>query len=218
MAAVKLSKGPADGEASTEPTREMMRSRRKRAVRARSISMTRMTKRELAVGRALYPPGEFDPADRPRTRGDCKDGPRPCPFVSCAHHLYLDVSAESGAIKLNFPDLDADELEAMPESCSLDVADRGGETLEAVGAIMNLTRERIRQVEVTAFAKIAAKNDLRILRDLVGDGVPASKRRLPVLEDDERQEDEDEAETDDDADGTADFDPVEFASDELDSE
>ena len=77
--------------------------------------------------------------------------PRPCPFVSCAHHLYLDVNPESGAIKLNFPHLDVWE---MAETCSLDVADRGGITLEEVGAILNLTRERIRQVEVRGLYKI----------------------------------------------------------------
>lgn len=29
---------------------------------------------------------------RPRTRGDCKDGPRPCPWVSCRHHLLLEIA------------------------------------------------------------------------------------------------------------------------------
>ena len=43
----------------------------------------------------------------------------------------------------------------MNETCALDVADRGGTTLEEVGAIMNLTRERIRQVEVKGLAKLA---------------------------------------------------------------
>ena len=62
--------------------------------------------------------------------------PRPCPFVSCSHHLYLDVNPETGAIKLNFPHL---EVWEMAETCSLDVADRGGITLEEVGAILNLT-------------------------------------------------------------------------------
>ena len=76
---------------------------------------------------------------------------RPCPFVSCSHHLYLDVNPETGAIKLNFPHL---EVWEMAETCSLDVADRGGITLEEVGAILNLTRERIRQVEVRGLAKI----------------------------------------------------------------
>jgi DNA-directed RNA polymerase sigma subunit (sigma70/sigma32) len=42
----------------------------------------------------------------------------------------------------------------MAETCSLDVADRGGITLEEVGAILNLTRERIRQVEVRGLYKI----------------------------------------------------------------
>jgi len=77
--------------------------------------------------------------------------PRPCPFVSCSHHLYLDVNPQTGAIKLNFPHL---EVWEMAETCSLDVADRGGITLEEVGAILNLTRERIRQVEVRGLAKI----------------------------------------------------------------
>ena len=76
--------------------------------------------------------------------------PRPCPFVSCSHHLYLDVNPQTGAIKLNFPHL---EVWEMAETCSLDVADRGGITLEEVGAILNLTRERIRQVEVRGLSQ-----------------------------------------------------------------
>ena len=82
--------------------------------------------------------------ERPFTRDECMSMPRPCPFVSCTHHLYLDVNNNTGAIKMNFPGL---EIWEIPETCSLDVADRGGLTLEEVGAIVNLTRERIRQVE-----------------------------------------------------------------------
>lgn len=89
--------------------------------------------------------------DRPINRDACMQMQRPCPFVSCSHHLYLDVNQETGAIKLNFPHL---EVWEMAETCSLDVADRGGITLEEVGAILNLTRERIRQVEVRGLAKI----------------------------------------------------------------
>jgi hypothetical protein len=62
----------------------------------------------------------------------------------------------------------------------LDVADRGGTTLEDVGAIMNLTRERIRQVEVKALAKLEALRDMSFLRDFVDEG-PVGKRRLPQL-------------------------------------
>ncbi len=155
-------------------TREQRRSRRKREVRARTISVKRMTKRELEIGRLLYPENDYE---KPRKREECLDGPRPCPYVSCKHHLYVDVSARTGAIKLNFPDL---EVWDLGESCALDVADRGGTTLEDVGAIMNLTRERIRQVEVKALAKLEALRDMSHLRDYVDEG-PVGKRRLPRL-------------------------------------
>ena len=159
-----------------EITREQRRSRRKRDVRARTISVKRMTKRELEIGRLLYPEADYD---KPRTRSDCAGGPRPCPFISCKHHLYVDVSPRTGAIKLNFPDLEVWELS---ESCALDVADRGGTTLEDVGAIMNLTRERIRQVEVKALAKLEALADMEALREYVDEG-PNGKRRLPKITD-----------------------------------
>ncbi len=181
--------------ADTAITREQRRSRRKREVRARTISVKRMTKRELEIGRMLYPETDYF---KPRTRTECADAPRPCPYVSCKHHLFLDVSARTGAIKLNFPDL---EVWDMNESCALDVADRGGTTLEDVGAIMNLTRERIRQVEVKALAKLQALRDMEALRDYVDEG-PVGKRRLPVIQadDDEDEDGEVEACDDDEAD------------------
>lgn len=191
----------ADDEKSV--TREQRRSRRKRDVRARTISVKRMTKRELELGRLLYP--DVEDVVKPKTRAECLDGERPCPFVSCKHHLYLDVSARTGAIKLNFPDL---EVWDMPETCALDVADRGCTTLEEVGAIMNLTRERIRQVEVKGLAKLQALKDMDALRDYVDEG-PVGKRRLPVL----TKSDEDEEEEAED--GEDDFDADEFASDAL---
>lgn len=42
----------------------------------------------------------------------------------------------------------------MVESCSLDVADREGQTLDQIGTIMNLTRERIRQIETIGLEAI----------------------------------------------------------------
>lgn len=168
-----------DGALALQPepqlTREQRRSRRKRDVRARTISVKRLSKAELERGRLLYP--EDTASMRPKTRAECLDGPRPCPFVSCAHHLYLDVSPRTGAIKLNFPDL---EVWEMTETCALDVADRGGTTLEEVGAIMNLTRERIRQVEVKGLAKLQALQDMENLRDYVDEG-PVGKRKLPII-------------------------------------
>jgi len=107
-------------------------------------------------------------AHRPRARAECATGPRPCMFISCKHHLYLDVNPSTGSIKLNFPDREVWELE---NTCALDVADRGGITLEEVGAIMNLTRERIRQVETRGLLKLRA-----IAEDEPRSGGPALDR------------------------------------------
>ena len=90
-------------------------------------------------------------ATRPKTRGECRGGLRPCPYVSCRHHLYLDVNEKTGSIKLNFPDKELWELE---DTCVLDLTERGSLTLEQIGSFINLTRERVRQVEVSGLAKI----------------------------------------------------------------
>lgn len=76
------------------------------------------------------------PVIRPRTRGECADVPRPCPWASCRYNLGIDV-LETGRIKVNHGN----------ESCSLDVADRGVQTLGVVAGAIGLTRERIRQIE-----------------------------------------------------------------------
>jgi hypothetical protein len=89
---------------------------------------------------------------RPFVRGDCLHGMRPCPFVGCRYHLYLDVQP-SGSLTCNFPEIDPDELD---ESCILDTIDvRGPMTLEDVSVLMNLSRERVRQIEEAALQKLA---------------------------------------------------------------
>jgi hypothetical protein len=123
--------------------------------------LLRVTRREAraAVERALELEAEID---RPRTREACAEGPRPCPHVSCRHHLYLDVNPQTGTIKLNFPDLEVWELGV---SCALDIADLGGTPIEKVGDLMNVTRERIRQIETQALTKLSSVADTRDLRD-----------------------------------------------------
>jgi hypothetical protein len=144
--------GPIDAangepEPTPELTREQVRSRRPREVRSRTINLARESKRERQLLQVLYPDTDHW---RPQTRGDCVDGIRPCPYVGCKFNLYLDVTPETGVIKLNFPDLDPDEL---GESCALDVAEDGGRELLPIARALNVTRERVRQIEVRALAK-----------------------------------------------------------------
>lgn len=196
-------------------SREQRRSRRKREVRARTVSVKRMTKTELELGRLLYPEDENAPP-RPKTREDCANVPRPCPYVSCKHHLYLDVSRRTGAIKLNFPDLEVWEMPPSA-SCSLDIADRKGATLEQVGEILNLTRERVRQIEVKGLANMKANGGrgIDILREYHGEGGPVGKRRLPVIQPDDDENEEDAVIDDEDRE---DFDAERFSSIELDAD
>ncbi len=127
--------------------------------RKRSKTMSRKEMARDLRRRKLL--GQVDPEEqallteiqgnRPKNRSDCVSSPRPCVFVSCKFNLYLDVNPETGSIKLNFPDKEIWELEY---TCALDVAEKGGITLEEVGEIMNLTRERIRQVETRGLEKV----------------------------------------------------------------
>lgn len=143
----------------------------KRRVRARTEVMNRLAKRDLFRGtieaNELLEGVEYT---RPRTRGDCLQGEnaqRPCPFLSCKHHLYLEVSPKNGSIKINFPHLEPWEL---PETCALDLSDKGGDTLENVGEIMNLTRERVRQLEASGLEKLRQVSSLAAHADhLFGD-------------------------------------------------
>ena len=92
---------------------------------------------------------------------------------SCKYHLYIDVHPVRGSIKINFPDV---EVWEMTDTCALDIADRGGITLEEVGQIMNLTRERVRQLETQGLAKLQDVDDVDRLRDYV-----ASERTAAIL-------------------------------------
>ncbi len=113
---------------------------------------------------AIPPPGVAPM--RPRTRGDCIDGPRPCPWVSCWHHLLPGHVGE----KVTHQADTSDEallavLESMPDTCDLDAADRGGATLEEIAQSFSVTREWIRQIESKALKRLDKRVDH--LRDVI---------------------------------------------------
>ncbi len=88
---------------------------------------------------------------RPKTRAECKNMEGPCPYVGCKYNLYLDINKNNGSIKFNFPDLEFDELE---ETCALNIIEKGETTLEDIGKHMNLTRERVRQIQDNVIEKL----------------------------------------------------------------
>jgi len=102
---------------------------------------------------------------RPTNRLECVDGLRPCPYISCQYHLYLDVE-DNGTIILNFKDVPPDRLDLLKATCALDVADEGENTLESAGEYMNLTRERIRQIERGYSEKLRKNKEFEEWKDV----------------------------------------------------
>jgi hypothetical protein len=163
----------ADVDEEKKTVHERRGRRRRGRPRARSIAVKHITREKLRIGAIENPPIDVP---RPRTRAECREAMRPCPWVACKHHFYLDVNPETGTIKMNFPDLEPWELK---HTCALDVAEAGAITLEEVGEIMNLTRERIRQVELKGLIKIKMTSpaDAGDIGKLLAAAQPTRRRR-----------------------------------------
>ena len=106
------------------------------------------------------PDDEHRPWERPRTRGDCQAGPRPCPWVSCRHHLYLDLVR--GEVKVNRPDCQPEDLR---DSCALDVAERDGVPRGDVAEMLGISPERVRQLEDSGLKRMRAARVLEVPED-----------------------------------------------------
>lgn len=112
------------------------------------IDPSREPEADRQISALLYPERDYW---RPRTRGDCADVPRPCPFVTCRYNLYLEARP-SGSILFNFPGLDVWDLPHT--NCALDVAEEGGVELQDVGAVVGVTKQRIHQIQNKALLKL----------------------------------------------------------------
>ena len=123
---------------------------------------------EFKIGGFLYP----EAVTRPAKRAECEVGLRPCPFISCRHHIAVDVNDEAGSLHLTWPGV---ELWNLSASCSLDVAAEGGRTLDEIADVLNVTRERVRQIQAGALVKIrrlsrtANKRELAALQEFLSD-------------------------------------------------
>lgn len=130
----------------------------------------------------LRPPVDDDEAwldaqllARPRTRGDCLPGgsneARPCPWVGCKYHLYLDASEATGTLTYNT----TGEVEDMRQTCALDVADAvkdyertrydcgapDGMELRVVGELMGMSRQWVQKIEDRALERLRAVIGIR---------------------------------------------------------
>lgn len=88
----------------------------------------------------------------PMVRGDCAPGgamhARPCPFATCRYYMAPERRRKDGTLYADQP--------SGTQSCALDVADAGISTLDEIGALMGIVRERVRQIEFKAIVKLRA--------------------------------------------------------------
>lgn len=88
--------------------------------------------------------------------------PRPCPFVGCRYHLFLDVNAWGG---VSFPyGEDVIALQGMADTCALDRADRGRTRMNKISAIFRMTGARARMLVQSALAKLGIDNAMVEMR------------------------------------------------------
>jgi hypothetical protein len=103
--------------------------------------------------------GERSP---PKRRRDCPPPAELCPFIECRYHLWTD-RVHRGRVMI----LAASSAYGDPAHfCALHEADRGPKTLEQVGVVYGVSRERIRQLEAESMAVLRAVNP-SLLRELL---------------------------------------------------
>ncbi|MDX1469839.1 MAG: hypothetical protein R3258_10915 [Acidimicrobiia bacterium] len=100
--------------------------------------------------------------NRPKTRADCINGPRPCPWLGCKYHLLLDVD-DNGTIWIHAdanckrtippwgkmdPEQEQELMSLMDthETCGLDLADEGGITAGEVAQTLGVGERRIYEI------------------------------------------------------------------------
>ena len=102
---------------------------------------------------------------KPKTRNECVEVLRPCPYVSCRYNNQLDIDKGSGEVRVRLavykPESESDT------SCALDVADGDGHhSEEEIAEILGLTTTEVKQTLDSAYRKLRHFSSVTDVRDL----------------------------------------------------
>jgi hypothetical protein len=89
----------------------------------------------------------------PRTRGDCANVPRPCPYVDCRSHLWLRLQQEQPGNPQAGKQGETTFRPSTMQTCALDVAERGA-SYEEIGEHLGMDSTRARQIAQAAIEKL----------------------------------------------------------------
>lgn len=138
---------------------------------------------------------------RPKTRADCHPTRQalvahlpaghpyrehaPCPFVSCRHHLHLDVHDRgdlAGVIEFR-----PAEHVSIEHTCALDVADKGGLRREEMPGVLGVSEDRTRDFEQKLYRRLREDGAIRQIADEMGLSMDHDEG-TPFVIDDEPQD------------------------------
>lgn len=89
----------------------------------------------------------------PATRAECCDGPRPCEYVECRHHLWTSLHLDQRGNPKKGRQGASTLRPLTMETCALDVAEHQN-SYTAIGKLLGINPTRVRQIEALALAKL----------------------------------------------------------------
>jgi len=99
-------------------------------------------------------------SNRPKTRADCPSPGTPCPYLSCKHHLWVDLSASGMPTE-------SPAFGDVKNTCALNYVEEHGSaptTLSCVSKATHTTRQRVDQI-VQEGLKKAKRRHGAVLRE-----------------------------------------------------
>jgi hypothetical protein len=121
--------------------------------------MVKIMTNKIRYAEYLYPPKHY---------ADCMGKPEPCRHVFCEHHMvWCFIWGKKPTIRALL-----DKAESLKYTCVLKAVEKkqGGLTLQEVGDILGITRERIRQIEEEALRKIGGPKIRKQLEEYANNG------------------------------------------------
>jgi hypothetical protein len=110
--------------------------------------------KKLRVVDALQLPDDWEMLPGvPATRADCANVARPCPYLSCRHHLWLRLQSENPGNPKAGKQGATTFKPSSNQSCALDVAEKGA-TFEEIGRFLGCDSTRARQIAAAAIDKL----------------------------------------------------------------
>jgi DNA-directed RNA polymerase specialized sigma24 family protein len=107
---------------------------------------------------------EPEPSARPKRYPEVAEctwhGRGKCLNLACRYSLLQERPQIASWDPEDFREL----VDALPSTCTLDLAELGGMRLEEVAIVMGLPRPRVEQFETSALRKLAKSRDLRKVR------------------------------------------------------